>query len=65
METTFKEILAPGTEVDFTLSTGEKGFGVYQCTKESTGSHLIENVTMLTGGRTADYVWAETVTKSK
>lgn len=43
--------------VTFEAVTGEKGIGTYSCTKETTGSHLIENVT-LEDGRKADFVWA-------
>lgn len=46
-----------GTLVICLLVTGEKAVGTYSCTKDSTGSHLIENVTTETG-QTADYAWA-------
>lgn len=46
-----------GERVQFVAVTGEKGEGRYAMTKDSTGSHLIQEVYTYDGKR-ADYVWA-------
>lgn len=61
METkTFKEVIKAGTMVVCTLITGQRAVGTYTCTKESTGTHLVENLTV-EGGYRADYGWATTI----
>lgn len=47
-----------GRIVSCVLVTGELATGRYALTKESTGSHLMEDV-VTNDGRRADYAWAD------
>lgn len=49
-----------GELVNCILVTGEKAIGFYSCTKESTGSHLITNVTTENGMK-AEFAWASEI----
>lgn len=49
-----------GDRVSFVAVTGEEGIGTYRLTKDTTGSHLIEDVTLL-NGRSVEYMWAESI----
>ena len=46
-----------GERVSFVAVTGETGTGTYVMTKETTGSHLVENA-WTDNGLKADYIWA-------
>lgn len=57
----FEQKIKEGDMVTCILVTGEKAVGTYSCTKETTGSHLIENVTTENGQKAA-FAWAKEIT---